>query len=316
MNNTIPIYTPVQQAMLPLAGLIVSPTLSIIVYYMARKRLTAIEPLKSRAHLFYLMLSGNLAGQFIGHTKWTNQEFMSLFVALGFFLLFAFQEFMRICNRNPNLVSPSDCVAREDIGLNKSTMEIESIIESDDITSKDYGQQDYEVSVQWKDTRKRQWMLGILFGLYAIVSFTNGLYLVYANPQSEMHAARVIVYYYINCVSMSLCIYGSMIHAQFHVTEEAKPRILWWIAATLLWSIIFFSSSLIVLVGVQYTWVDYVIHDYALVAFYGVASGAILMMQIYYHNRRYDNLSKRDVIFGIIVFAIALGQAMLTSTFL
>src|SRR5271165_5678545 len=133
MNNTVAIYSPAQQAMLPLAGLVVSPILSIIIYILARRRLTQIEPLKSRAHLFYFMLSGNLAGQFIGHTKWTSQEFMSVFVAVGFFSLFAFQEIMRICNINSNLVSPSDSMSRDDIGLNKRTMEIESIIELDDI---------------------------------------------------------------------------------------------------------------------------------------------------------------------------------------
>ncbi len=316
MNNTVAIYSPVQQAFLPLAGLVVSPILSIIIYVMARRRLTESEPLKSRAHLFYLMLSGNLAGQFIGHTNWTNQNFMSMFVALGLFSLFAFQEIMRMCNANPYIVSPSDSVARDDIGLNKGTMELETIIETDDITSRDAGIIDYEVTLQWKDTRKRQWMLAILFILFAIVSFTDGVYLVYLNPQTEAQVASIIVCYYINCISMSICIYGSMIHAQFHVTEELKPRLLWWISGTIVWSLIFFSSSLMVLTGTQYQWTSDVVHNYALVAFYGVASGAVLMMQIYYHNRKYDNQDRCDVALGIVVFGVALAQAMITSIYL
>lgn len=316
MNGTITIYSPTQQAMLPLAGLVVSPVLSVIIYLMARRRLSSVKPLKSRAHLFYLMLSGNLAGQFIGHTNWTSVNFMSLFVAVGFFLLFAFQEIMRICNTNPNLIMPADTNMPDDIGLNKGTMEIETFIVSHDVTNDDFARVQYQVQLQWKDTRKRQWMLGILFVLFFIVSFTNGLYLIYSNPQTELDVSMVILCYYVNCISMSVCIYGSMIHAHFHVTEETRPRLAWWILGTFLWSIIFFSSSLMVLTGAQYKWIEGVIHNEALVAFYGVSSGAVLMMQIYYHNRKDHILDKRDVVTGIIVFALSLAQSMFTSRFL
>src|SRR5690606_19878841 len=115
MNNTLVIYSPGEQAALSLAGLIICPLLSIPTYIISRWRSEQVsKSLKSRAYLFYMVLSGVLLGQFIGHTKWaidctsgfaTWGSFLlvTVFVACGWYILDTCEAIARIWNTNRNL---------------------------------------------------------------------------------------------------------------------------------------------------------------------------------------------------------------------
>ena len=68
MNATQLIYSEGEQAALSIAGLVLCPLLSIPAYIVSRWRSEQpSKSLKSRAYLFYMVISGVLIGQFIGH---------------------------------------------------------------------------------------------------------------------------------------------------------------------------------------------------------------------------------------------------------
>lgn len=328
MNATQLIYTEGEQAALSIAGLVLCPFLSIPTYIVARWRSDeANKSLKSRAYLFYMVISGVLIGQFIGHTKWaldctsgfaTWGSFLivTVFVAAGWFLLDTCEAFARVWNTNPNLLAPSDYNAPDDIALNKNSMEEETKIVTVDALSHDFSNAVFLGQDKFKDKTKRRWMLGVLFVLFAAVCFVNGLYLVYQYPRTGKEKAQVIACYYANAVLMSTAVYGAMIHARIHVVEEKRPRTLAWFGLSILWSLIFFSSAFIVLIRLEWTVAYRIIHSEYLIAFYGVASGAILKMQQYFHNMKSDGIDCSDTIFGRIVLFVSLGASVVVSVWL
>lgn len=311
MNNTL-LYTAGQQAALPLAGLVVCPLVSFGVFKLARMRLRKVESdsLRSRAYLFYLIISGILLGQCIGHLD-LNSLFSKLFFAVGYFLFNAADTVGRIWNTNSNFIAlpESDCM--DDVGLNKDTMEEQTVVVAMDITSTQYQQTAYLMEVVYKDNRKRQWFLGCLIVSFGILSFSSGLSLVYHAP-----TPAVFICYYLNAIALSVSVHGAMIHAKFHVTEGIKPRVVWWTVVSGVWCLLYFFSSLFVLCGMDPVTATQITQHYAWVTFYAMAAGAILRMQQYYHNMKVDATEKQDHLVGILVFGVALGQSLVTSYFL
>ena len=329
MNNTVLIYSEGEQAALSIAGLVLCPLLSIPAYLVSRWRSNqASQSLKSRAYLFYMVLSGVLLGQFVGHTKWaidctsgfaTWGSFLlvTVFVAAGWYLLDTCEAFARVWNTNPNTLGSSDYNAPDaDIGLNRDTLEDETVIVTKDASSNDFSASVFIVEDKHKDKTKRRYMLFVIFLLFSAICFVNGLYLVYQYPQNASEKTQIIACYYANAILMSTAVYGAMIHARIHVLEEQKPRILTWCILTALWSVIFFVSALLVLVGLEWSVANTIIHSPYLIAFYGTASGAILKMQQYFHNMKTDNIDCSDTILGRIVLFITLTASIVVSVWL
>lgn len=315
-NGTAPIYTSAEQAILPLAGLVLCPIVSVLVYWVARKRTESTDSIRSKAYLFYRVISGVLLGQFIGHTVWPNSYWMLIFVAAGYFLLDTGEAVGRMWHSNPNLIGTADYVVQDDVDLNEQTGEVGSVAVSNDLTSPEFQDQVFAKQDLDKNDRKRSWILACLFLLFGVVCFVNGLYLIYQLPQSRLEKAQIIICYFCNALSMSAAIYGGMIHAKIHQIEGKSTRLTWWATLTLLWSIIFFAPSIMVLAKVPWHWVNSVVHNRVLLALYGVASGAILKLQAYFHIMKQDDVDRRELVAGILVFFAALGQSMATSIWL
>ena len=324
MNATQLIYSQGEQAALSIAGLVVCPLLAVPIYIVSRWRSgQPSKSLKSRAYLFYMLISGVLIGQFIGHTKWALIQstwggflIVTVFVAGGWYLLDACEAFARVWNTNPNLSATSDYMAPDDIALNRKSMEEETVVVTTDATSNDFSNAVFLGQDKFKDKTKRRWMLGVLLVLFAIVSFVNGLYLVYQYPQTTSEKIQVIACYYTNAILMSIAVYGAMIHARIHVVEEKRSRLVAWFGLSALWSIIFFGSALIVLVRIDWSLAHSIIHSQYLVAFYGLATGAILKMQQYFHNMKSDGIDCSDTILGRLVLFIALAASVAVSVWL
>lgn len=316
MNGTDFIYTPVEEAMMPLAGLIVCPIVSVLVYIVARRRSTQTDTIRSKAYLFYRVISGVLLGQFIGHTVWPSTYWMLLFVAAGYFLLDTFEAIGRMWHTNPNLIGAADYEVQEDIDLNEQTGEAGSIAVSNDLTGPEFQQAVFAKQDLHKNERKRQWMLFCLFILFAVICFVNGLYLIYRLPQTQLERAQIVICYFCNALSMSAAVYGAMIHARIHRIEGMRTRLLWWASLTVLWSIIFFAPSIMVLAHASWDWVHAVVTNQILQALYGVSAGAVLKMQTYFHMMKQEHVDRRELAAGIAVFFIALAQSMVTSIWL
>lgn len=316
MNGTTVIYSDVEKGIIPLAGLVVSPIISLVIYLIARRRSKQTDTVRSKAHLFYRIISGVLLGQFIGHTVWPDSYWMLLFVAAGYFLLDTCEVVARMWNNNPNLVANADYNVDEEIGLDEETGEIGTVAISNDLTSNDFQQAVFAKQDAHKNERKRQWMFFLLLILFAVICLVNGLYLIYRLPQTPLEKMQIIICYFCNAASMSVAIYGAMLHARVHRIEGKRSRIIWWTSLTILWSVIFFAPSIMVLANTPWQWVDAMVHNPILLAFYGLAAGAILKMQTYFHVLKVEQVDKRELLLGILVFFIAFGQSMATSIWL
>jgi hypothetical protein len=90
---------------LPLAGGLIAPALSALVYRFVRRRLREQETLTSRAYLLYRALSGVLLGQLAGHMLVVpltgfGAVFAFVFALIGFFVLDVADGVGRLWNSN------------------------------------------------------------------------------------------------------------------------------------------------------------------------------------------------------------------------
>lgn len=159
-------------------------------------------------------------------------------------------------------------------------------------------------------------MMALVFVVFAVISVMDGMILVFRNPQDTTQMALTLFAFYLNGLSMTVSILGAMLHAKWHVKEEKRPRIIWWIVLTLIWSAILVGSAIPVLVGVSVETAQLIIASRPLLAFYGVASGCVLVLKQYYHNRKMDNIGKQESFWGEVVYWLATIQAAVTGFWL
>lgn len=332
MNGTIPIYTQAQTSVIPLASLVLPSLVSLPIYLVAKHRSDGAKNLKSRAFLFYKIISGVLLGQVLGlffkviagalvetltgPIFWTSFFYMPIFAGLGYFFLDTSEDVGRWWTFNPNQIGPSDYADADDIGLNHKTGEENTVTVSDDLQGEAFQKAVFLKHDQFKDERKRQWMLGCLLVIFFISSFVQGLQLIYRYPKTEYEVAQIITCYFINALALSFVVFGVMIHAKIHVIEGKCKRVGWWIALTLLWSVIHFSGSLMLLIPLDWSVAAFILRHPATNVFYGLAAGILLKMQAYFHNMKIDGANGCEMVGGRFIFLIALGQALVTNIWL
>jgi len=318
MNGTAVLYGPGEQAALSLCALVACPLASALVYYLARRRLMKVtETLKSRAYVFYRFISGLLLGQVVCHTQWTASPWVVVCVAAGYFLLDTAEGLGRVWNYNPYFVAPSDHDMDGELALNRDTLESETNIVAADITGEFFPHETMAVERDYKDNRKRQWMLGVLIVLMLMIALMEGFMLVAHVYPAAGEEFLGILALYCSALGMSVAVYGTMIHAKFHITEDKRVRVRWWAAVTAVWCVLLFlATCLPVLVGTQWALATAVTTSGPFVVVYGLASGALLKTQHYFHGMRQSNVGRWETVQGIAVFFGALAQSALTSVFL
>lgn len=209
MNGTAAIYDPGQTAAIVLAVPVVVPALSVLVFVLSQRHPVHGETGDSRNHLFYLVITGNLLGIFIGKFLDTHPTatygalYAHAFVALGFFVMHVARAVSRHWNYNPNVPMPTD-VAFTARSYNAATHEDQRVLVHSDVTSDAVADEAFEVEGEDKILRERQWMLGALLGLFVVIGFSDGLYLVARAPVGVGQVAAVAASYWANVVSMSL----------------------------------------------------------------------------------------------------------------
>ncbi len=302
---------------LPLLGGVVAPLIGFFVYRFARRRFRLKDTVKSKAFLFYRVLSAVLLGQFLCHTIIHSDvdlgiRFMFIFVLTGYVLMDIGESVGRVWNTNSGYTGPLDEHVQDEVAMNREKMEENTIVVADNIASHDFSALVWTLEDLAKDKRKREWMLGILFVIFAIISVMDGMMIVFRAPTTMQACIMTIVCYYVNGISMSVAVYGAMIHAKTMYIEEDRPRMLWNTGLIVLWSVILVCSAIPVLVGAQVSVIASIVQSKAFLAFYGTASGCVLKLQQYFYNRKCDMTDKRDTALGVIVFILAVGQSALT----
>lgn len=297
----------------PLIPSVVCPLLSFVVYVLSQKRLNTDGQHRSKAFIFYRMMSGTLFGEVIARLYFFSSIWLSSFVAIGFIGYDTCEMIARIWNTNRYYVAPDDNT-HEDVSLDISHLVTHNIIVSDDLTSDDSPKQMFQAQDLHKSEIKRYWILGSMYVIFTILSIADGLLLV-ANPPTDVQSLILKIFFYL-CTStaLSTCIYSGMIHAKFH-TEEKKRR-LKWIVATAVWCIILFCTIIPLLVGVTNVTALLILNNFALLAFFGFAVGCLLKINVYFHNMKIDRMDKTDLIWGSFVFILSTAQAIASGFFL
>jgi len=313
---------PLPKSFLPLLGGIVCPLLSWLVYRLARRRLKNKDPLKSRAMEYYRILSGVLLGQFLFHTATASAAvpqtlwFTLIFILVGFNLMAVADAIGRVWNTNSNFVAPALLQEdTEDIGLDRDKMELQTVVVATNVSSNGFSRTLHQTEDHAKDTRKRQWLLGVLLLSFSVLAFKDGLMLI---DRVDSPVPALVVCYYLNGICMTVAVYGAMIHAYFHVTEEKKPRLIWWIAVSGLWCVVLTCSSIFVLVDMPWAVVDQVVRHKAFVAFYGLFGGCILYLTVYFFMRggMASAPNKKSVLWGVFIHVVSTAPAVLTGYYL
>lgn len=305
------------QIVLPLLGGVVAPVIGFFVYRFARRRFRLKDTVKSKAFLFYRVLSAVLLGQFLCHTIIHSDvdlgiRFMFIFVLVGYVLMDIGESIGRVWNTNSGYTGPLDEHVHDEVAMNREKMEENTVVVADNIASHDFSNLVWTMEDVAKDKRKREWMLGILLVIFAIITTMDGMMLIFRNPMTTEACIMTVACYYVNGISMSVAVYGAMIHAKTMYIEEDRPRILWSAGLVVLWSLILVASAIPVLVGAQVSTIATTVQSKAFLAFYGTASGCVLKLQQYFYGRKADTTDKRDTVLGLIVFVAAVGQSAVT----
>lgn len=112
-----------------------------------------------------------------------------------------------------------------------------------------------------------------------------------------------------------------MLHAHFATTERTdNGRVKWWVALTLVWFALAFSTTAVPLLAqTQAAMAVAILQHDAMVAVFGFASGMLLYVCAYFYLFlfKYDGGGTRWAIAGsAAVFAVAIAQAVVSSVYL
>lgn len=308
MNGTEFLFSPGEEAVISLTGLLFCPIVCTTIYLIAVKRLRVKEneTIASKAHLFYRMTSGIILGQVLNYTIWSVQ-LVPLFVCVGYYLLEVIDAFVSLDvgeERNG------------DIALNKETMEEETVFVFKDITDASYREGQASIRLNDKIKKRRHFMLWVTLFAFTLISISNGFHL--ASGLFPYNKTATLCCYVANAVAMTVAVCSCMIHARYHVREEHRYRILWWFSVSLLWCvpIVFCGGTIIILVGVQSSLAQEVIQSNAFTGIFGVSSGLLLRIHQYFHHSRAKGVAdKQDTFIGLSVFALSLAQSVVIGVY-
>jgi len=317
-------YSTAEKVMLILVGGLISPILSVLILRFSRRRLAEKQSTRSRAFLFYSALAGVLLGQYVCHTIVIPDRFdariMSLCSLAGFVVMYLLTAEARMWNSNYNIVAPpdDDIGVNEDAALDKRSMEEHRVLVSDDIGGESFSTTQFAAEDLSKDIRKRVWMMWTLFFVLGVVLAMDGLLLVYhSTPAAGGGGVAAVICFMLNGIALSVAIYGSMIHAKYHVMEEFYyAGFVRWVFLTALWCIMIVLSTLPVLMDITVATVTSVVEHIAFVIFYGLASGFVLGLCFYYLGRGRERSHRATIRLGMLVFALAAGQSGVTALWL
>lgn len=311
------LYPVTERFVLLVLGGILSPLISAAFFVISRRRHARSDTLKKQSYVFYQVLAGVLIGQYMCHTMVpltsADIHFFFAFVLGMYILLHMLSLIGRAWNHNPYYMGPvDDADLPLDASIDSHDMSSKHHMLASDVSSADFAAKSFVAADLNKDAIKRRWMLALLFSAFAFISVMDGLLMIYRQPADGFQHITIVVAYFTNGVSMSGAIYGGMIHAKIHVIERRGKRLLVWCLLSLLWSIILVCSAIPALVDVPLDIATCIIEHRAFIAFYGLATAAVLHMHVYWLDQKLHSADRRQLAVGFALFLVAAAQAAVT----
>jgi hypothetical protein len=317
-------YTPGQLVALALLGGVVVPITAAVTLWYAHRRAQPDQKgsaSRSRAYLFYRSMAGVLLGQVLCHT-WLpialgNMDMRLLFacVLLGYLLVDAAEAVSRAWDPRYVVIDDDVPAPLDESCVDAVRMEEQHIVSMSHLRDPTFADRAWALTDKERDEQKRQWMLAALFIALSWALVADALLLVVLDgPLNDL----LVLCFYLHGFTLSLALLGGMIHAKYHLAAGGKrPRWLWW------WAVAGVGWCLCVLVlGVGLPlWLQAdpalvlaALQHPAFMVFYGLASGVLLKLHVYYYSRRLDPATTRsDVAWGLLVFWLSAGQACATA---
>jgi len=309
--------------------LLLALPLSAVVYLLARRRLQEGQDSASRAHLFYRLISFSLLGQFLGHLHapaigaqagWALW-LIPVLLASGYFALDTVEAVARVWRTTPYIIddlAPNGGQSSEDVALDRTSGQDLSVLVSSNVSSPSFANAVFAMQDVKIDVRKRRWILALLLTLFWIISFVDGLELISSSGGASggEQQSLFIAFYYIHSLSLSLTAYAAMIHCRIQRIESARRRLTAWMLLTLCVVGVVGTSAIMALAGtIDAAGAQAVLLHPALIVFYGLAAGALLRVQQYFHAVKLASLDRWDTLAGVVVAFMVLSETMATSVF-
>ena len=314
-------YTDAQKGILPLAGALIVPTLSYLIYRYSRKRLQVHEGSRSRSHLFYRIMTGMLLGQFLCHSFFKSTiysdvgaDFMAALVLLGWLTVECFWSLGRVCGPNKNVASPDMCTNEqdEDMLLDKEQVVQHDYVELTGLNKTTSAKRLMSIYQASRDERRRMYVLMLVFVVYICICIVDGFYLVYRNPEDEAQQATQIACFFLNKVGQTIIILGALSHARLHTFDQKRKRIAWWFGLSFLWATAVTLSTLPVLVNMDADKATDLVSNNVLCAFYSLSAGMLLWLVGYFRSLNPKDIDKKDTIKSLVVLILAASVSAVT----
>jgi hypothetical protein len=321
-NNVTVIYTQVEQGVLPLAGLVLCPIISLLCYLYVNKLLRRTETLTHRAELFYVTISGVLLGQFVCLVFFKvvdNEEYnryVTILVLFGVFVMECIQRFARVCNANPLYVAPPRSLSEEEaqITLNRRRDAENEYVQMEDASDESVPNTIFTTHDIYYDNMQRYRILVVMCIVMTFVATIDGLFLIYNAPTTPTDVGLTVFAFYINKALQSICVFGAMTHAKLHWLQGRRKKIVWGVF-TCAWSLIVFCSTLPVIIGTTYDDIAIGVESFATIGFYSFSGGVMLWLSQYFNEQRAKQTERGDTLKLMSVFGMSLLLSWITGMF-
>lgn len=320
MNSTYAVH---EQALMPVTGGVSVILVAVSMYILSRKfgQPKEGENFKQKLYIIQSLVSGFLIGQIGGHTTIFVGEFPQtygyIFLLGGLWLLRLLESIGRGWNPvkgETNHVYRSE--EDNDFDINQSTMQQQSFVNLDNVGSKEAAEQEFTIQERRKSFLKRQFMLGFLVVALAIVSIMNGFLMAYRVPEDSALKVSIIVCFIINIIAQSITLFGSAVHAGYHIIEENRWRFIWWTILTFFWIVVVVCSTIPILIGITTFEAAEHINTPYFSSIYLFAVGCLWRLSYYYEKHLYIFRRRKELAIDVLVFTLALAVSATTGFWL
>lgn len=301
------IYSDAEKGTLPLAGLLLTPIMSLTIYAWSRRRVYGEDKQEQRAYIFYRALSGTLLGLFLCHIFFKSTtystlgpEVMALFVVIGVCLVDVYDNWTRVCNDNKHHVSTNQSIVDSEMTLDRKTMEEQDYVRlrGDEMVDERLGQIMFDGAEEWKDNRKRWHVFCITMVCMIFVVALQGLFLVYNERGNKI---MLVVAYFVTQMLQNVVIFGGMVYAKLHVIR-GRRRHYWWWSLTAFWSIVVTCSVIPVLTDMDFDQVAAAVTNYWLAMFYSLFAGLLLGISFHFRSMKLKHTNRKSTLISLIVY--------------